>query len=509
MYAARNAKKTPEKPAIILASTGEVLTYGQYEARSNQIAHAYVELGLKQFDRIALIFPNTLEYSTCKGAAERTGLRYVCVNAHLKADEIAYIINDSESAVVIVDESLVNLLQEVRERCPQVRHWLVADSATEHSDFESLAALADPMPTTAIAHERLGTAMLYSSGTTGQPKGILRALNDSHPEDPLPVYVFTDLIFRLAPEMTYLSAAPLYHSAPHSALSGAIRHGATSVVMEKFDAERFLQLVEKYQITTTQVVPTMLSRIMRLPSAVLEQYDRSSLTTVVHGAAPCPPQLKRAVIDVWGPVLYEYYGATEGHGFCRSDSAEWLARPGTVGKAILGEIVILDDDGNECPIGAAGTVWFRGATNFTYNGDPERTAQSQSADGTMSTVDDVGYVDDEGYLFLTDRKSHMIISGGVNIYPQEVEDLLLGHPAVDDAAVIGVPDEDFGEQVKALVVPTADQVAGSNLADELIAYCRARMATFKCPRTIDFVTTLPRTPTGKLQKGLLRKQYRS
>lgn len=509
MYAARHAEATPDKPAIIMASTGEVLTYGRYESRSNQIAHAYTELGLHQFDRIALIFPNTLEYFTCKGAAERTGLRYVCVNVHLKADEIAYIINDSESAVVIVDDSLVGRLKDLRERCPKVRHWLVAGAAASEAGFQPLSDLADPMPTAPIERERLGTAMLYSSGTTGQPKGILRGLGDAHPQDPLPVYQFTDLIFRLTPDMRYLSTAPLYHSAPHSALSGAIRHGATSVVMEKFDAEQFLQLVQQYRITTTQVVPTMLSRIMRLPRELSDRYDRSTLITVVHGAAPCPPQLKRAVIDAWGPVLYEYYGATEGHGFTRSDSTEWLERPGTVGKAILGEIVILDDDGNQCAVAEPGTVWFRGATNFSYNGDPERTAQSQSADGTMSTVDDVGYLDADGYLFLTDRKSHMIISGGVNIYPQEVEDLLLDHEAVQDAAVIGVPDEDFGEQVKALIVPTEDCVADEALAAELISYCQQRMATFKCPRSIDFVASLPRTPTGKLQKGLLRKQYRS
>lgn len=506
MYAPQHAAANPDKPALIMAATGRVHTYREYEERANQAAQLYRQLGLQAGDTIALVLSNTDTYLFCKGGAERAGLRYVCINTHLHADELQYIVADAEAEVVICDEHTIGAIRELPERCPGVRHWISVDGDPE-AQFESLTELLAAQPTDPIADERLGGAMLYSSGTTGRPKGIIRPLPDAAPQDNLPVFAVTNAIFQLTPDMVYLSTAPLYHSAPHAAMVGAMRLGTTNVVMEKFDPERFLALVEDHGVTTTQVVPTMLNRIMRLPREIRDKYDISSLTTVVHGAAPMPPQLKRQVIDEWGPVLYEYYGATEGHGFCRASSQEWLERPGTVGQTVHGEIVILDPEGNELPPMQEGTIWFRGATNFSYKGDPERTAQQQSADGTMSTVDDVGYVDEDGYLYLTDRKSHMIISGGVNIYPQEIEDLLVIHPAVQDAAVIGVPDPDFGEQVKAVVIRTSSDTPDAELERELIEYCREHLAHFKAPRSVDFVDELPRTPTGKLQKKLLRQQY--
>ncbi|PRZ42808.1 fatty-acyl-CoA synthase/long-chain acyl-CoA synthetase [Antricoccus suffuscus] len=507
MYAAEHARTNPDKPAIIMAGSGEVITYADYEARANQAAQLLRGLGLKPLDHIALVMYNTPTYITCKGAAERAGLRYVCVNSHLKVDEIAYIINDSESRVAFIGSELLEIARELPAACPNVERWIISEAGDLEAPFESFEELIAPYPKEPIEDERLGVALLYSSGTTGRPKGIARPLPEGHPRDTLPVYAFTDMIFRLTADMTYLSSAPLYHSAPHSALSGAIRLGVTSVVMERFDPEQFLALVEKYKITTTQVVPTMLARIMRLPEEVLSSYDVSTLKTVVHGAAPCPPQLKQAIIDRWGPVMYEYYGATEGHGFTMSDSEEWLARPGTVGKAVLGELVIRDEDGNDCPPGKEGVIWFRGATNFYYKGDPERTAEATDEDGAMATVEDVGYLDEDGYLYLTDRKTHMIISGGVNIYPQEVEDLILSHPEILDAAVIGVPDDDLGEQVKAVVIRTASDKSDADLERELIDYCIERAARFKCPRTVEFVAELPRTPAGKLQKKALRATY--
>lgn len=507
MYAAEHARNTPDKPAVIMAESGEVITYADYEARANQAAQLLRGLGLKALDHIAILMYNTSTNIICKGAAERTGLRYVCVNSHLKVDEVAYIINDSESRVVIIGAELLEMARDLPAMCPDVERWIISAAGDLEAPFESYEELIAPYPTDPIDDERLGVALLYSSGTTGRPKGIERPLPDGHPQDTLPVYAFVDMIFRLTADMTYLSTAPLYHSAPHGALSGAIRLGATSVVMERFDPEQFLALVEKYQITTTQVVPTMLARIMRLPEDVLSSYDVSTLKTIVHGAAPCPAQLKSAVIDRWGPVMYEYYGATEGHGLTMSDSEEWLARPGTVGKTVLGELVIRDDEGNDCPPGKEGVIWFRGATNFYYKGDPERTAAATDEDGTMATVEDVGYVDEDGYLYLTDRKTHMIISGGVNIYPQEVEDLILSHPEILDAAVIGVPDEDLGEQVKAVVIRTESDKSDVDLERELIDYCVLRAADFKCPRTVDFVESLPRTPTGKLLKKALRATY--
>ena len=506
MYAAEFARTKPNETAVVMTATGETYTFAEYEAHANQVAHLFRELGLKNGDTIALVLSNTSTYLFCKAAAERSGLRFVCVSTHLLAGELEYIINDSESSVVVCDQTTIDAMRPLPDRCAGVNRWLVVGAPGEGS-FDSFEKLLEGKPSEPITDERLGGGMLYSSGTTGRPKGIIRPITDGDPQENLPVYQFTNTIFQLTPDMIYLSTAPLYHSAPHSALLGSIRLGATSIVMEKFDAEEFLALVEKYGATTTQVVPTMLNRIMRLPKETRDKYDISTLKTVVHGAAPMPPQLKRQIIDEWGPVLYEYYGATEGNGFCYSTSEEWLERPGTVGRAILGELVILDPDGNELPANQEGTIWFRGATNFSYKGDPERTAEQQSADGNMSTVDDVGYIDEDGYLFLTDRKSHMIISGGVNIYPQDIEDLLAIHPDVQDVGVIGVANPDFGEEVKAVVIRTPSDKSDADLERELIDYAREHLAHFKAPRSIDFVTELPRTPTGKLQKKLLRLQY--
>ena len=349
--------------------------------------------------------------------------------------------------------------------------------------------------------------MLYSSGTTGQPKGILRGLPTSAPSEPLPLMQFVSVLFGFREGMTYLNPAPLYHSAPAASVSAALRLGCTTVVMEHFDAEQWLALVERYRVTHCQMVPVMFSRLLHLPDEVRARHDTSSLECIVHAAAPCPVHVKRAMIDWLGPIITEYYAATEGNGFTFCDSAQWLAHPGTVGRPMLGEVLILDEDGNECPSGVDGTIWFRGATAFEYFEDPVKTAESRSPDGTASTVGDVGHVDADGYLYLTDRQSYMIISGGVNIYPQETENLLAAHPAVLDVAVIGVPNEDLGEEVKA-VVQLADPAAASPaLAQELIAYCRDRLAHFKCPQTVDFVPELPRSETGKLYKRMLRDAY--
>ena len=361
---------------------------------------------------------------------------------------------------------------------------------------------ADPVP-----DEILGAAMLYSSGTTGQPKGILRPLPESRPGDPLPLFQFLPQLWHYRDGMVYLNPAPLYHSAPQASVAATLRQGGTSVVMEHFDAEQWLDLVERYRVTHCQMVPTMFSRLLRLPEDVRSRHDLSSLETIIHAAAPCPVPVKQAMIGWLGPILIEYYAATEGNGFTYCDSNEWLAHPGTVGRSILGEVLILDEGGQRCPPGTDGTVWFSGATNFEYFEDPAKTAESRSADGKTSTVGDVGHLDEDGWLYLTDRKSYMIISGGVNIYPQETENLLATHPAVLDVAVIGVPNEDLGEEVKAVVQPADPAQAGPELAQELMAFCRAHLAHFKCPRTVDFVDELPRLPTGKLYKRLLREKY--
>ena len=450
---------------------------------------------------------NNLRYFETQGAAERAGLLYTCINSYLTAEEVAYIVDDCEARVFITSRHRADVAVEAATATPRVEVFLCVDTDVAIGPFQPYDAAIAAYPAEPIADEQLGAAMLYSSGTTGRPKGILRPLPEVHPSAPLPIMDFVRQMFMLREGMVYLSPAPAYHSAPQASVSSAIRLGATSVIMEKFDPEQYLQLVEQYRITHSQVVPTMFSRLLKLPAEVRTKYDLSSLETIIHAAAPCPVQVKQAMIEWLGPKLIEYYGATEANGMTWCDSEQWLAHPGTVGAPILGRLLILDDDGNEVPTGTTGTVWFDGATNFTYFNDPAKTAESRDASGQRSTVGDVGYVDDDGYLYLTDRKTYMIISGGVNIYPQETENLLITHPKVMDAAVIGVPNEDLGEEVKAVVQVMDGIEPGPALEQELLSFCRANLAHFKCPRTVDFEAELPRLPTGKLYKRLLRDRY--
>jgi long-chain acyl-CoA synthetase len=458
-------------------------------------------------DHIAIFMENNPRMLECCGAGERTGLYYTCVNSYLSPEEVAYIINDSGSRIVITSAAKREVALELPARCPDVERWLMVDIDQPEGAYEPYLDAVEPFPTHPVADERLGAAMLYSSGTTGRPKGILRPLPDVAPGEQLALMDFVAKVFQLHEGMTYLSPAPLYHSAPLGNLSGSLRLGATAIIMEHFDATQYLDLIARYRVTTSQVVPTMFSRLLKLPAEVRTAADVSSLEAIVHAAAPCPIPVKEQMIEWFGPIIYEYYGATEANGITFCTTQEWLAHKGTVGKAILGEVLILDEDGKECPTGTPGTVWFRGATNFEYYNDPGKTAESRDAAGNTSTVGDVGYLDEDSYLYLTDRKSYMIISGGVNIYPQETENLLVTHPKVFDAAVIGVPNEDLGEEVKAVVQVAPGVESGPELERELIAFCRENLAHFKCPRTINFVDELPRLPTGKLYKRLLRDRY--
>jgi long-chain acyl-CoA synthetase len=370
-----------------------------------------------------------------------------------------------------------------------------------------LGDATDGLPNKPIADEWIGTAMLYSSGTTGRPKGILRPLVEQPPSEQLPLFDFLQKLWQYREGMIYLSPAPLYHSAPQAAVNLTIRIGGTVIIMESFDPERYLELVEKWGVTHSQLVPTMFSRMLKLPQDVRSRYDLSSLETAIHAAAPCPAAVKDDMIKWWGPIIQEYYGATEGLGFTACNTAEWLAHRGTVGRVLLGELHILDENMNKCPPGTSGTVWFKTATPFEYFNDPGKTREARSPDGSMSTVGDVGYVDSDGYLYLTDRATFMIISGGVNIYPQECENLLITHPKIADAAVFGVPNPDLGEEVKAVVQPMPGVAAGPDLAQELILFCSQSLSRQKVPRSIDFEDELPRLPTGKLYKRLLRDRY--
>jgi long-chain acyl-CoA synthetase len=507
MYARQHAVEHPDQPAIIMGTSGETVTYGEFEARCNQVAHFLRASGLRRGDHIAVFMENQPRLLEIEGGAERAGLYYTLINIYLAPDEVAYIVTNSRSRLLFSSADRREVAEAAAAQCPQLERLLITGPGEPPAGWESYEAAVAGCPGDPIPDESLGAAMLYSSGTTGRPKGILRDLPDAAPSDPLPVMDFVSAMFGFRKGMTYLNPAPLYHSAPQASVSASLRLGATTVVMEHFDAEQWLALVGRYQVTNCQMVPVMFSRLLRLPDEVRERYDTSSLECIVHAAAPCPEHVKRGMIDWLGPIITEYYGATEANGFTFCDSAQWLAHPGTVGRPILGELLILDDEGRTCPTGVDGTIWFRGATAFQYFQEPAKTAESRTADGMASTVGDVGHVDAEGYLYLTDRKTYMIISGGVNIYPQETENLLSAHPAVLDVAVIGVPNEDMGEEVKAVVQLVNPADASPDLAQELITYCRDRQAHFKCPRTVDFVPELPRSPTGKLYKRVLREQY--
>jgi long-chain acyl-CoA synthetase len=507
MYPGLHAVSRANQPAVIMAQSGEVVTYSELEERSNRLAHLFRARGLRRLDHCAIFMENNARYLECCAAGARSGLYYTCVNSFLTPEEVAYIVNNSEAKILITSEAKRAVAMAALESCPNIALCLIVDGPSDGERVQNLEAATAPYPATPIADEALGAAMLYSSGTTGRPKGILRPLPLQPPSQLLPLHTFLDKLWGYRDGMIYLSPAPLYHSAPQAAVSLAIHRGATVIIMETFDAERYLQLVETYKVTHSQLVPTMFSRTLKVPEAVRQRFDLSSLEIAVHAAAPCPAQVKEQMIAWWGPIIHEYYGATEGLGFTACNSAEWLAHRGTVGKVLLGELHVLDPDMQPCPTGTAGTLWFKTATPFEYFNDPAKTKEARSPDGSMSTVGDVGYIDEDGYVYLTDRATFMIISGGVNIYPQECENLLITHPKVADAAVFGVPNEDLGEEVKAAVQLMPGIAPGPDIAEELMSFCGEHLARQKCPRSIDFEAELPRLPTGKLYKRLLRDRY--
>jgi len=507
MYPGVHARATPDRAAVIMASTGETITYGELEARSNRLAHLLRARGLGRLDHYSIFMENNARYVECCAAGERAGLYYTCVNSFLTAEELAYILTNSQSKVLITSAEKRDVALAALALCPDVSLCLVVDGPGDGASVLNLDAATRAFPPTPIADESLGTPMLYSSGTTGRPKGILRPLPVQPPSQQLPLFDFLEKLWQYREGMIYLSPAPLYHSAPQAAVALTIRKGGTAIVMERFDPEQYLRLVETYRVTHSQLVPTMFSRMLKLPEEVRRRHDLSSLTIAIHAAAPCPVQVKEQMIEWWGPIIHEYYGATEGLGFTACNSEEWLAHRGTVGRVLLGKLHVLDENMNELPVGTPGTLWFETATQFEYFNDPEKTAEARSPDGRMSTVGDVGYVDEDGFLYLTDRATFMIISGGVNIYPQECENLLITHPKVADAAVFGVPNADLGEEVKAVVQLMPGVEPSEATTEELLEFCRRHLSRQKVPRSIDYEAALPRLPTGKLYKRLLRDRY--
>jgi long-chain acyl-CoA synthetase len=504
MYPATHAQTTPDKPAYIMAASGEVVTYRQLDERSNRCAQLFRRLGLRHGDCIALCLENHPRFFEITWAAQRAGLYYTPLSSRLTTPEMEYIVKDCNAQVFITSAYKREQARELTDRMPGVHtHLMLDETIPDYASYEEAVAL---QPTDPVADEMEGQDMLYSSGTTGRPKGVKFPLSGQPAGTPPALLQLMVHLYGTDAETVYLSPAPLYHAAPLRFCMSVQRIGGTAIIMEKFDPAEFLRLVERYRATHTQLVPTMFVRMLKLPEEERQRYDLSSLRAAVHAAAPCPIPVKQQMIEWWGPVLHEYYAGTEGNGFTAIASPEWLAHKGSVGRALLGEIHIVDDDGDEVPQGEVGTIYFAGGTTFEYHNDPEKTASSRHAKG-WSTLGDIGYLDADGYLYLTDRKANMIISGGVNIYPQEAENLLVTHPKVADVAVFGVPNPDLGEEVKAVVQPIDMADAGPDLERELIAFCQQQLAKFKCPRSIDFEEELPRHPTGKLYKRLLKDRY--
>lgn len=444
-----HAKSNPDKVAYRMASTGQALTYRQLDERSNQGAHLFRSLGLKAGDHIALLMENRLAFMEICWAAQRAGLYYTAISRYLTKDEIGYIVQDCGAKVVITSAQGSETMKSLLSDGPGAPLYYMVDPPT--AGFRSWEQETAAQPTTPIADEVAGYDMLYSSGTTGRPKGIKREFEGNAIDVPSPfLRLLCEKMCGMNAESIYLSPAPLYHAAPLRFNMMATTLGGTSIIMEHFDAEQFLALVEKYKVTQSQLVPTMFVRMLKLPDEVRSRYDVSTLKGAIHAAAPCPVDVKAKMIEWWGPILIEYYAGSEGNGVTVSTSQQWLAHRGTVGKAVVGTIKILDDEGEEQPVGEIGTVYFADAPSFSYHNDPDKTKKAYNEKG-WSTLGDVGYLDDEGFLYLTDRKSYMIISGGVNIYPQETEDVLLTHPDVADVAVFGVPNPEMGEEVKAVV----------------------------------------------------------
>jgi long-chain acyl-CoA synthetase len=510
MYPRTHALKTPDKVAARLVDTGEEITYAELDERSTRLAHALYDAGLRRGDMVALLSNNDLRCFEVYWAAMRSGLYITAVNHHLAADEVAYIVNDSGARALVASAAKGELADAIVELTRVGLRLAFGGPVPGHGDYA--AALAAASAET-LADEPSGAPMLYSSGTTGRPKGVRPPLPDRQVHEPGEMVTgLASSVFGLDADTVYLSPAPIYHAAPLR-WCGAIQGiGGTVLVTERFTPEGTLAAIAENGVTAGQFVPTMFVRMLKLDEEVRAGFDVSSLKLAIHAAAPCPVDVKQKMIDWWGPVLVEYYAGTEGHGMTMINSQQWLEKPGSVGKAVVGTLRICDDEdnaGGEVATGEVGTVYFeRDLMPFTYHNDPEKTRAAQHPrHPTWTTVGDIGRVDADGFLFLTDRKAFTIISGGVNIYPQEIENVLALHEAVTDVAVIGVPDEEMGEAVKAFVQPAPGAVPGPELEREIIEFVRSKIARFKAPRSVSFVDSLPRTPTGKLVKHELKQRY--
>jgi long-chain acyl-CoA synthetase len=506
MYIGTRAMQTPDKAAIIMAGTGEVITYRQLDERSNQVAHFLRAAGLRRGDRIAIFMENHPRFMEIAWAAFRSGLYVATINKFFTAADVAYVVKDCDAKVLFASPARSEAAADVPKRFPAGTRCLMVDEAIQ--GWESYEAEVGGFPTTPIADEWMGLTLDYTSGTTGTPKGVLRALPPLHASETWPAWEQTGARYGFDHEMVALCPAPLYHGAPMRAVRPAHMAGGTVVIMDKFDAEEALRLIEKYRVTHGQFVPTMFGRMLKLPADVRSKYDLSSLRYAVHAAAPCPQEVKRQMIEWWGPIVHEYYGATDGAGGTSIDCEEWLAHPGSVGKAPP-NLHVCDEDGDELPRGESGLLYFEAMPPLpSYINDPEKTRSARHpTHENWGCVGDIGRVDEDGYLYLTDRKAFTIVSGGVNIYPQIIEDALLANEIVADAAVFGIPNDDMGEEVKAIVQLVPGVPQGPSTAAGLQGYLASRIAKYMMPKSIDFTDSLPRNETGKLLKKTLRDEY--
>ena len=504
MYPGHWAQLKPDNKAIINTASGSSISWRQLNDRSNQIAQLLHGRGLASGDHIALLMENHLDYLVIGWAAFRSGLYITCINRYLTAEETAYIINDSGAQALFTTTELA-IHEQLTTMMPDCIHRFCREPA---EGYEHYPPLLEQCPTQPLSEEPCGDSMLYSSGTTGRPKGIKRPLNGRDVSEGIPGVERANP-YGIDEHTHYLSPAPLYHAAPFGYCMRTLALGGSVFMMERFDAAEALACIEKYTITHSQWVPTMFVRMLKLPKEIRRRYNLSSHQVAIHAAAPCPVEVKHQMMDWWGPILWEYYAGTERSGSTVISPPDWLAHPGSVGRASSGTLHICDEEGKELPAGESGLIYFEQPQRpFEYHNAPDKTSSATHPDhANWTSLGDVGYVDEEGFLYLTDRKSFMIISGGVNIYPREIEDALILHDKVQDVAVFGIPHEEFGEQVKAVVEPVRGVNADQGLADELTAFAREKLAAYKVPRSIDFTAELPRLPTGKLYKRGLQESY--